>query len=1786
MSQAEETIILKLNDIIQLIAPDNPAINNNVYMVVYLDSHVMKLLLDGGDGELVINIQEDGELDNKDITEVILLDRNDVGYALEHDLVPGSWVNIFIGGDLPFTITGEITNIEEDMIEVTSYPQKEAMYIDFDYKGLPEDLHIESIQIREKPLGIQSQDRTSGELEEGDISEEYAYLPPMPSVDTVIREVELEPMDIVYGDTLEEIEQIVDLPESQQRYGIETQSNDLLDDLLSTIPTAQRTPKVLNGLHLLVQRFTELRSEFSEFDIYGNAKEPVVRGDDYSPLIKALLNHEKEMSWILPVVKMKKKIYDVKDVTDEDYDDIVTSSLAESYVDMNQIIEQYKDNVIPGSANSTMYLYNTLNPFLIPYVNNMSTPHISAEPVMVSCTGLSNNETGYLTSVRKGGTDGVISSFRLFQQRYTTGLQRLVSGAKKNELPTVGSLTPSDTMLVASYLTLPESALEFSRIQLPCTNILTKSNMGSHYLQLWRIMNKRTHIRPVVITNSSAKIDYNGIGFSKNILHYVADTMEPLTGEEYLRAVVPSSSEAFDIAKETYHSGLSFAGAVHSLEPYLIYKQDVTYGLYNTMNAFVRKKQLAYYKSLHDNKRVFERLQRFYIKSEREFTTIESPLMQVFDGIDEMRDRVGGLYSILSRRLTSSEILRIILYKDGSRLYGAATSLVNAGTSTYVQGLDKLIKHQLKESRAQIDAVDAQDKCKKYKLSKKYATIEDVRKDDDKPIFYDKEYDTTDYAFMKPYESKIPDMDNADWFILVVKELMASKSIPARLATKEVKRMLDGAQKVEQGDYAVLSNKELDEQKSYWKRVNHKWIKDKAISSHAAVDESKLFCNVQDDCIQVTGACSNMNTAKFELKRQVLKNILNEFDTYQAIASENSEALLAASYEYEMSNIKRLTKLNTLLAFQYNDEQIMIGEKLEKLDQVLSPYAGLRDRILGEDDFAMRQYDISRFTNMYTRSPEEGESPTWLYCIKTNTKLLPTFLKTLATVYMEGGDYSATLKELSSSGQAYVEGASVVDKASGYTIMSLAFSSEEGYETSGYKMQSRSELEKDLGEALMGDDEGEMMIGPDTEIIMNIITTLSKYIGVSLVDQRQFIVNHTTDIVSRSLESEEEYKVLVERQKKRGKKMPDYTFKKNNLILMVTCSFVFVSLQLMIPPAKTGKTFPNCRKSFSGYPLSKSTDNIDGLIYVACIMSKLEKSVEPWDTIKRTTEEKIVVKLKGILDNFIINDPEVMDMYEGKRKYIHENKDDDIPLEIDIEKWYTFLPPLKEIVLKTVQPLPKQFLDSLIGNVRKGNWDQMQQMNICMGKIIRFSIFVMKLIQNIIEKAHPILMNMNREPFIDNVCCNEKYVGVMEYLTSKDASIMKINETISVLTNYVFTIQSMQQAKYLFDPTDTRQHYQIPPMAFSESVIYQAFIVYCKYNKDVPLLNEQLLSLCENNVSEFENTDDLDTRVKTMKSEGKIYSEIALNQLMAIINRENIIHDNISHTQIGLNAQFRAVLEGIRDDSKPTVPMSIVEGLFVELDTFQLASSEESDEARKIKDILHELNDSYTEEIRTFMTKHGRLSLQKRKIMNKFFNSLDKWSYSTSEILSPEETEVFRLTNFLQTFIENITVIYPETILHKVGYTESTRHSKTWDKEISVSLLPRTMKVSYLHELDIKKFIKSYYADLQNIYASKNDVILTEVLNKAMVQTAAIQAMSKYTPRFTPFKTNTGVMRHPIDMDMVTQLYKFYVLAILRKHIHIAKEIEPVLRTPAQPTQDATEAAIEGMAELNSSQVI
>ena len=78
-----------------------------------------------------------GMFDDKSITSIVLLDRSKkIGYAAQNDLNIGTWIDIFFGGDIPYSITGQITDKIEDMIEIQNYENEEKLYLDFEYKGL------------------------------------------------------------------------------------------------------------------------------------------------------------------------------------------------------------------------------------------------------------------------------------------------------------------------------------------------------------------------------------------------------------------------------------------------------------------------------------------------------------------------------------------------------------------------------------------------------------------------------------------------------------------------------------------------------------------------------------------------------------------------------------------------------------------------------------------------------------------------------------------------------------------------------------------------------------------------------------------------------------------------------------------------------------------------------------------------------------------------------------------------------------------------------------------------------------------------------------------------------------------------------------------------------------------------------------------------------------------------------------------------------------------------------------------------------------------------------------------------------------------------------------------------------------------------------------------------------------------------------------------------------------------------------------------------------------------
>ena len=162
------SLSIELGDIIKVIAPTNQEIHDHVFFVEFLSSRRINLIDTDTLGKTILKLDATGKLTDESITTIELLSRADErGYARQNNLVVSTWVDIRFGGDIPTIITGMITNLEEDMIEIRTYPEDEMIYINFGYMGIPEELPIEEIKIRAPPSAFGSAAGAEEGAEEG-----------------------------------------------------------------------------------------------------------------------------------------------------------------------------------------------------------------------------------------------------------------------------------------------------------------------------------------------------------------------------------------------------------------------------------------------------------------------------------------------------------------------------------------------------------------------------------------------------------------------------------------------------------------------------------------------------------------------------------------------------------------------------------------------------------------------------------------------------------------------------------------------------------------------------------------------------------------------------------------------------------------------------------------------------------------------------------------------------------------------------------------------------------------------------------------------------------------------------------------------------------------------------------------------------------------------------------------------------------------------------------------------------------------------------------------------------------------------------------------------------------------------------------------------------------------------------------------------------------------------------------------------------------------------------------
>ena len=339
-----------------------------------------------------------------------------------------------------------------------------------------------------------------------------------------------------------------------------------------------------------------------------------------------------------------------------------------------------------------------------------------------------------------------------------------------------------------------------------------------------------------------------------------------------------------------------------------------------------------------------------------------------------------------------------------------------------------------------------------------------------------------------------------------------------------------------------------------------------------------MFCNIQPKCFQIKNECQDMT------QTPNVQQIFASYDAKAMLKKSEMAQFIQNRKIYESKRILKLKLINQHIQVQINNEYFKLGVLSADIIQEEDPETKLLSIVLREPDFVKRQENIILFCNKYTRQALNQEDMYWRYSITTKTKLIPTFILTIAKVWLDNGPYQETIEQLcKDQGKISDDGECWVDKHSGYIIKTIDADTDEGYETSGFKKISREIIEESVGDIVL--EQSKKIADPKTEIIYIIINAISKFMGINLEHKVEYITHYVLEINRKAIPNRQIYeeKAAIMKEKK-GKSLPSYESVLEQSLVILTLTYIIIAIQINIPSIKTKKTYPGCIKSFKGYP--------------------------------------------------------------------------------------------------------------------------------------------------------------------------------------------------------------------------------------------------------------------------------------------------------------------------------------------------------------------------------------------------------------------------------------------------------------------------------------------------------------------------------------------------------------------------------------------------------------------------
>lgn len=1797
-------IDLELGDIIEITAPSNNDINEMTGFITYIDERKINLV-STSTGKTHILTFDEGLLSDESITDIHLLNRSEEkGFARQNNLLPKTWIDIRFGGEMPSIITGEITNLEEDMIEITTLPDMKVIYLNFGYRGIPEDIPIEKIEIRSKPdslknvpsLALVRQQLNEGEefdpekfqqediatMEFTDSGESIIQIPEDSNLDENIREtlhnLYINAGPIIFGESLEGLEQYVEIPESERRYSIEEQVNDMIDELLSTVPNRQRSMRVMNNIHLLIERFKELRQIFSKFDDNQNVYDIKLNEFYYKPLIDRIHNIDTQLKWLIPIVSNKKHIYNVTDAIETD--DVIINTNENDLVQIEELQQDY----FHKKGNTS---YNTLNVRTDTLLSSFSKPnnidnYLESKEVLTNIDVIVDNLGEFKSSVF-GNANIPISTKQFLIQRYNLGLSNLEKVDLKSgkTIYLRKPMTQNDNMTIKSILMMPDPVIQFSKIDLPTTNILHKSTLHEKYISIFRLLNKNSEIIPHVINDLSKELDYDKmenqkkVTFLSGIHQFIIENEYNYTSnkdkfKQFLEIIIPKTEFFISRIRNYIQNKITVLGVIEQLEPFSIYPQDITKDHYDQIKTVIkdRIKEIKHY--INENGKKLN-----YIKNATYNTTpfSNNTILDLISDNSIHTESFYQNYRKLSKdnklmKLTPQEILLHINDSDNSKLYTniIITILISLITPN---NLSDAINNSNIDEMTDNERIKASD-CTQRFLTKKYTSIKDLQNDNNnEDVYYDTDFDDTPYHILNKYKDQREKMDTNLFHEFLVENLIHKHDAHEDIANDLATTIIAGKKLVSNGEYAILEIKptlndgrnieslsdkekesveiEQDVRKkiTYYRRVKNNWVSDTSIEQEAFLDTNTLFCNISRECYKNinNSVCENTDLTKDRFNKDTRKRLLNEFDKRYEISIEELERKLEDNIAYHLNMLKKSRILKDIQLYKANNLAYTIGNSVNKNEILMSPHLQLRDLILGQDNFTKKQQDIVTFVNIYCRSPlvdELNEHHAWLYCKDTNTKLFPISLSELASVFINTGDYNQKLEELChSNGMLSDDGDSIVDKYSGFVLRK-----KEGFDESGFRITSNDLIEKDLGNVVLGsidNKKNRIFENPLSQTIYNVFSTISSNIDIDVDSIEEFVMRTSSEIIDKSIMKEDTYNKKSKKLKKENKPpLGPYQKYYDETLIFIISSVLLVAIQTAIPSFKPNKTFPGCVRSFGGFPMT-GIEDITGIKYIACVLYKIKSQLSsPWNAITNYKQDQLTNRIKSMIEKYILNHNDINELYVKKHEYIILNPDIVIPEEHNIEKWKHFMPPVvKFSIIKSLRNVSNDFKNDFIDLLRYGKSDQYKSISVLKSRITLFGYGIIEYINHIVRNKDQLLKTSSQLPFLENACCNESNLtNPIAYFVEEDDNINVSIKTVNQLSAILNDLNTLTKAPLLYHEQFTGIKYPVVSSGDIEELIYSTIIHYCNLDRDLPV-PDIYKTICSERPAEYNPSWEIAEKIEFLKRNGNKYSKSNLHKLMKIVyennrifidnqiehNQVNILKDVLSHFDLTnstiIEAPLRKHMRNVLNKCNPKV-----------------MKTERCDELNTLNRYLTTTNAKLFDGIINFIDKHGNLGKSDMEKFESFMLNIAKWSIDDNQ--SPQALHT--IIQFIQNASFSIGKTYPSALLH-----ENPFYYK----------VPRHWGISKTHASDVFNFIDKYYAKLNKF---KSDKIITSLLIEVETRLSTIAMFMNNIPIQSEIvkdiEGTTQSFHCIFDKHTILHIYTYCFYSIIYEYIVLANDTD------------------------------